>query len=384
MKFEFATAARIILGCGSYQQLPTLARGLGSTALLVVGRSGRQSQTLCDRLLQEGVRALTFHVDEEPTTGLVDQALAVARASECDLVIALGGGSVIDAGKAVSAMLTHPGNVLDYLELVGGGKPLVRPALPCIVVPTTAGTGAEVTRNSVLGVPEHRVKVSLRSYHLLPRLAIVDPELTCTLPPEVTARTGMDALTQLIEPFVSNAANPLTDGLCREGIKLAARSLARAFHDGSNLPAREDLCVAALFSGMALANAKLGAVHGLAGVLGGVTGHPHGAICARLLPLVMETNIEALRSRRPDAANLTRYDEVARILTGEPAALAADGVAWVKQLCKELAIPPLPVSGLSAAEMALIVSTAQRASSMQGNPVQLTEGELMAILEAAQ
>ena len=247
-------------------------------------------------------------------------------------------------------MLTHPGNVLDYLELVGGGKPLVRPALPCIAVPTTAGTGAEVTRNSVLGVPEHRVKVSLRSYYLLPRLAIVDPELTCTVPPEVTARTGMDALTQLIEPFVSNAANPLCDGLCREGMKLAAHSLDSSLSrwvepSGPRRSVRR---------GPLQRNGSGQRQAGGRARPGGSSGRGQRPspwrICARLLPLVMETNIEAMRNRGAGAGNLARYDEVARILTGEPAALAADGVAWARTLCAELDIPPLPVSSLSGSE----------------------------------
>jgi alcohol dehydrogenase class IV len=383
MKFDFATAGRILFGCGSSEQLPTLAQGLGSMALLVLGRSRRRGEVLTARLATAGVRSLIFTVDGEPTTHLVDEAAALARTRACDLVIAVGGGSVIDTGKAVAAMLTHPGAVLDYLELVGGGKPLVRHCVPCIAVPTTAGTGTEVTRNAVLGVPEHQVKASLRSHHLLPRLAVIDPELCCSLPPEVTAYTGMDALTQLIEPFVSTAANPLTDGVCREGLLLAGRSLAAAFHDGSDLAARQDMCAAALFSGMALANAKLGAVHGLAGVLGGATGHPHGAICARLLPFVMEANIQALQDGRDGAATLPRYAEVARILTGNPSARSQDGVEWVQSLCTELKIPPLRDAGLTVAECSRIIPTAQRASSMQGNPVRLSDEELLGILENA-
>ena len=383
MKFEFATAGRILFGSGSSEQLPSLAQGLGGAALLLLGRSRRHGEALSARLATSGVRSLIFSVDSEPTTHLVDEAAAMARGQGCDLVIAVGGGSVIDTGKAVAAMLTHPGAVLDYLELVGGGKPLVRPGVPCIAVPTTAGTGTEVTRNAVLGVPEHQVKASLRSYHLLPRMAVIDPELSRSLPPEVTAYTGMDALTQLIEPFVSHAANPLTDGVCREGLALAARSLAVAFHDGSDLAARQDMCAAALFSGIALANAKLGAVHGLAGVLGGTTGHPHGAICARLLPFVMEANIRALQDDRARAATLPRFAEVARILTGNPAAKAADGVEWVRALGTELKIPPLRVAGLTVAECSRIIPTAQRASSMQSNPVKLSDEELLGILEHA-
>ncbi len=383
MMFEFATAGRILFGPGRIQQLPGLAQGLGRTALLVLGKSHRHGEPVTAALAGCGLRSVVFSVEHEPTIHLVDEAATLARDSGCDLVIAVGGGSVIDAGKAISAMLTHPGAVLDYLELVGGGRPLDRPAAPCLAVPTTAGTGAEVTRNAVLGVPEHRVKASLRSPFLLPRVALIDPELTIPLPPAVTAYTGMDALTQLIEPFVSSAANPLTDGVCREGMALAARSLRRAYQDGSDLSSRNDMALAALFGGLALANARLGAVHGLAGVLGGVTGHPHGAICARLLPFVMEANIQALEADRPGTPVLPRYAEAARILTGNPSARPADAVAWVCDLCAALEIPPLRAGGLAPADGPHIIPIAQRASSMQGNPVKLSDDELAAILEAA-
>ncbi len=297
MTFEFATAGRILFGCGQLRQVPALARGLGRRALLVLGASNRGREGLTQALGEAGIRPVSFNVGGEPTTHLVDEATRMARAEGCDLVIALGGGSVIDAGKAVAGLLGNPGVALDYLELVGGGKSLANPGVPFVAIPTTAGTGAEVTRNAVLDVPEHKAKASLRSHHLLPRLAIVDPELTLSMPPEVTAYTGMDALTQLIEPFVSHAANPLTDGICREGLARAARSLAAVYRDGSDLTAREEMALAALCGGMALANAKLGAVHGFAGVLGGATGQAHGALCARLLPHVMEVNLRAADER---------------------------------------------------------------------------------------
>jgi alcohol dehydrogenase class IV len=297
-------------------------------------------------------------------------------------VIAQGGGSVIDAGKAVAVMLTNPGDVLDYLELVGGGKPLLEPGVPFVAVPTTAGTGAEVTGNAVLDVPEHQVKASLRSPYLRARLAVVDPELTRSVPPAVTAYTGMDALTQLIEPFVSNAANPLTDGVCREGLARAARSLASAYRDGSDLAAREDMALAALCGGIALANAKLGAVHGFAGVLGGATGQAHGALCARLLPFVMEANILA-GEERGDPAVSGRYLEIARTLTGNPDAVARDGVYWVRGLCDEMRIPPLREAGLTVDDFGRLIPLARRASSMRGNPLVLSDEELRGILEAA-
>jgi alcohol dehydrogenase class IV len=382
MTFEFVTAGRILFGRGKSQQIPSLAGDLGRRALVVLGGSGRGREALTEGLSDAGVRPLVFNVSREPTTHLVDQATGIARAEGCDLVIAVGGGSVIDAGKAVAGMIANPGEVRDYLEVAGSGKPFLKRGVPFIAVPTTAGTGSEVTRNAVLDVPEHKVKASLRSPHLLARLAVVDPELTLSLPPAIAAYTGMDALTQLIEPFVSNAANPLTDGICREGLTRASRSLARVYRDGSDVAAREDMALAALFGGIALANARLGAVHGFASVLGGATGHAHGAICARLLPFVMEVNIRAV-GERGDPIIIQRYTEIARALTGDAEADARDGVSWVRGVCIEMDIPPLRVAGLSLADCGRLVPLVQRASSTQGNPVTLSDEELRGILEAS-
>jgi alcohol dehydrogenase class IV len=280
-------------------------------------------------------------------------------------------------------MLTNNGKLEDYLEVVGAGKPLLRSPAPHIAIPTTAGTGAEVTRNAVLGVPEHRVKVSMRSLFMLPRLAIVDPELTHSLPPALTATTGLDALTQLVEAYVSDKASPLTDGICREGIRRAGHSLRRAFENGDDDDAREDMAMASLFSGLGLANAKLGAVHGFASPLGGMLGAPHGALCARLLPFVMETNVQALRRREARSPALARYDEVAQLLTGKPAAKAIDGVIWVQQLCSALKIPSLAQLGFKEQDFATIVAKARKSSSMKGNPVVLTDDELVEIIRRA-
>jgi alcohol dehydrogenase class IV len=299
------------------------------------------------------------------------------------MVIGIGGGSVLDAAKAISALLTNGGEPLEYLEVIGRGRPISRPAAPFVAIPTTAGPGAEVTRNAVLASPEHRVKVSLRSPHMLPSLALVDPELTYSLPPAVTASTGLDALSQLMEPFVSIHANPLTDALCRAGMARVARSLRRAYETPGDAAAREDMALASLFGGLALANAKLGAVHGFAGPLGGMFPIPHGVICARLLSHVMEANLQALQSRLPDAPALARYDEVGRILTGQESASAADGVAWVQALCSDLEVPPLAQFGLAEADFATIVEKSRDASSMKGNPIPLTEVELTRILRAA-
>jgi alcohol dehydrogenase class IV len=305
------------------------------------------------------------------------------KGRQCDVVIGIGGGSVLDSGKAVAAMLTNPGRLEDYLEVVGRGEPLTKSAAPYIAIPTTAGTGAEVTRNAVLAVPDHKVKVSMRSPLMLPRVAIVDPELTYSMPPRLTASTGLDALTQLLEAYVSNKANPLTDGICTEGLRRAARSLRAVYEDGSNRQAREDMSVASLFGGLALANAKLGAVHGFAGPLGGMIRARHGVICARLLSYVVQTNVQALANRAPDSPALKRFDELARIVTRRANAKAADGVTWVQDLCLALEAPSLSEFGLTRQDLPTVVAKAQKSSSMKGNPITLTDEELMGILTKA-
>jgi alcohol dehydrogenase class IV len=280
-------------------------------------------------------------------------------------------------------MLTNEGDLLDYLEVVGKGRPLRKTAAPCIAVPTTAGTGAEVTFNAVLGVPDQHVKVSIRSPLMVPRWAIVDPTLTYSMPPELTASTGLDALTQLIEAFVSNKANPLTDGVCREGMQRAGQSLRCAFEDGSNATAREDMSLASLFSGMALANAKLGAVHGFAGPLGGQILAPHGVICGKLLPYVMQANVRALQDRAADSPALARFDDVGRILTGRSTARASDAVTWIEELCAALGLPGLRRYGLSEKDFPAVAAKARNASSMKGNPIELNDEELIGILRQA-
>lgn len=383
MRFEFATATRILFGPGTILDVPSLSTELGKRACVVTGRTGERAGPLLERLKGCGINSVIFHVDGEPTTELARAAVESARRAKCDLVISMGGGSVLDTGKVVAAMLTNIGKLEDYLEVVGAGKALTQAAAPHIAIPTTAGTGAEVTRNAVLGVPEYLVKVSMRSPLMLPRLAVVDPDLTHSMPRSVTASTGLDALTQLIEVYVSNKANPLTDGLCREGLKRAGRSLLRAYEDGGNSTAREDMAVASLFSGLGLANAKLGAVHGFASPLGGMFSAPHGAVCALLLPFVMEVNVRALGSREPDSAILSRYEEVARWLTGRTTANADDGVKWVQDVCAKLNVPSLTEFGLTERDFPAVIVKAQRSSSMKGNPIKLTDDELLEILNKA-
>jgi alcohol dehydrogenase class IV len=380
MRFEFTTAGRIIFGQGTINEVAPLAAQFGTTAFVLTGRTARHAEPLVEQLTKQAVKSITFTVPPEPTTTVANQAVEKARDAKCALVIGIGGGSVLDTGKVVAAMLTNSGELADYLEVVGQGKPLKEPPVPYIAIPTTAGTGAEVTRNSVLAVPEHHVKVSMRGPFMLPRVAVVDPELTCSVPPALTGSTGLDALTQLMEVFVCNNPNPMTDALCREGIKRAATGLLDAYRDAGNRAARRDMAVASLFSGLGLANARLGAVHGFAGPLGGMISAPHGVICARLLPCVMAANLQALQTRKADAPVLRRFDELARLLTGKPQARAADGLAWVQKLCAELNVPPLTQFGLKSADYPTVVAKAKRASSMKGNPIQLTDDELIKIL----
>jgi len=383
MRFEFATATRIIFGPGTLKEIGPIAAEMGSRALVVTGSSPERAQMLLDDLTAQGVEPTVFAVPGEPTTHLVSGGTEKARHAGCDVVIGFGGGSAIDAGKAIAALLANGGEPLDYLEVIGKGQPLAKPPGPCIAVPTTAGTGSEVTKNAVLASPEHRVKVSLRSNLTLPRLAMVDPELTYSVPPEITASTGLDALTQVIEPYVSNKANPLTDAICREGIRRGARSLRRAFENGADVAAREDMAITSLFGGLALANAKLGAVHGFAGPMGGMFHAPHGAICGRLLPYVMAANVQALQERGQGNAALHRYDEVAQLLIGTPRATAHDGVSWVQALCAALDVPPLSTYGVTAGDFPLIIEKAAKSSSMKGNPIALTAKEMEEILRQA-
>ena len=378
MRFEFATATRIVFGEGTAATLPELVRTFGTRPLIVTGASAERAQWLIAALSAE-----SFAVPGEPTVELVREGARHVRASQCDVVLAIGGGSAIDAGKAIAALATNGGEPLEFLEVVGKGRAISEPPLPFIAVPTTAGTGSEVTRNAVLGSTEHGVKASLRSPLMLPRVALIDPELTYALPPAVTAATGLDALTQLIEPYVSARANPLTDALCVAGIERAAGALRRVFHDGADREARRDMALASLFGGLALANAGLGVVHGFAAPLGGSWKAPHGALCAALLPHGMAANVAALRARAPQHPALQRYAAIARLLTGQNTASAEEGIDWVRALCAELDIPALRSWGVSEADLPGIVEKAARASSMQANPLPLTSEELLAAVSAA-
>ena len=388
MRFEFSTTAQIIFGEGTLKEVGAIATLLGKHPLVICGKGAANPSALLASLMENGLDYAVFEVEGEPTIQLIENAIRLARQEKCDFVIGFGGGSAMDAAKSLACMMTNPGDLIDYLEVIGQGKKLSQPGLPVIAIPTTAGTGAEVTRNAVLASPEKKVKVSLRSPFLLPKYAIVDPALTYSLLPDVTASTGMDALTQLIEPFVSLRSNPLTDSICVEGIQKCVRSLVKAHQDGLDKKSREDMALASLFGGLALANAGLGAVHGFASVIGGMYSAPHGAICARLLAPVISTNIRALSAIKSEehidpGPLLKKYDEIARLLTRDPSARAEDGQVWLEDLQKQLEIPRLASYGVNEKDFGNIIERTLIASSTQANPVKLTAHDLYETLERA-
>lgn len=377
--FDLALPRKVVFGPGRAAELAGIMASLGSRVLLCTGSD--PSRHL--HLLGDVEPAAVVRVTREPLVDDARSALDEARAAGADSVVAIGGGSVLDLAKAVAVLLGNGTDPLDHLEVVGRGLPIERPAVPYVAVPTTAGTGAEATANAVLGAPEHGRKASIRSPHMLAAVALVDPLLTLPCPPAVTASSGLDALTQCLEPFVSPKASPATDAVAADGLRRGARSLRRAYEHGDDRAAREDMALCSLFGGIALANAKLGAVHGVAGVVGGMVDAPHGAVCAALLAPVVEANVRALRERDPASPALDRYAAAARLLTGRDAATVEDAVAWLRETAAALQVPPLRDVGLRPARYAEVAEKSARSSSMQGNPVALTADELVAVLDAA-
>jgi alcohol dehydrogenase class IV len=371
--FELSAPGRIVFGTGAAAQAGAALRALGAKrVLLVTGRSAQRGDAFRANLR---LPTVTCAIPGEPTLDMVREGCALAINESCDAVVALGGGSAIDAGKAIAALAGNDGDLLDYMEIVGNGQPVPRPGLPCIAIPTTAGTGAEVTKNSVLASPEAKVKASLRSPNLLPVLALVDPDLLDGMPNSVLAPTGLDALSHLLESFVSIRANAFSQALAREGMVRVARSLQPAFGHGLTAERREDLAVASLFGGLCLANSGLGAVHGFAAPLGGMWKAPHGAVCAALLPAVMRANIAALGRRDPQSPVLARYRELNGLL-----AAGGDAVAWTTELASTLGIPKLAALGVQPNDIPLLVEKAKVASSMRGNPIVLTDEELTTLV----
>jgi alcohol dehydrogenase class IV len=390
MDFEHFSVPRIIFGNGRFSEAGAVAARLGRKALIVTHGSESAAplvRRLSEQLRSAGITVELQHIGGEPEVHDVDVGVDTARTSGAEVVIGLGGGSAIDAAKAIAGVLANGGSALDYMEVIGEGKKIERPAKPWIAIPVTAGTGAEVTRNAVIGFREKHFKASLRSDLLLPRAAIVDPELGVDVRPEVTARCGMDALTQCLEAFVSKRAQPLSDQAALDGLRRASRSLRRAYENGSDLESRGEMALAALCGGIALTNAGLGAVHGFAAPLGAQIPVPHGTVCAALLPHVMDANIKALRAKGAPAETLARYATIGRALSGldvqdDDEAIDA-GVKVARDLVRELGIPRLGSFGLRDKDVPGIVGRARKASSMRYNPVDLDEDVLVGILRAA-
>jgi alcohol dehydrogenase class IV len=377
--FDLALPRKVMFGPGRAGELADLLPTLGSRVLLCTGSDPARHR----HLLGDVEPVAVVRVTREPLVDDARGALDEARAAGADAVVAIGGGSVLDLGKAIAVLLGNGTDPLDHLEVVGRGLPIERPAVPYVAVPTTAGTGAEATANAVLAAPEHGRKASIRSPYMLPAVALVDPLLTLGCPPAVTASSGLDALTQCLEPFVSPKANPATDAVATDGLRRGARSLRRAYEHGDDRAAREDMALCSLFGGIALANAKLGAVHGVAGVVGGMVDAAHGAVCAALLAPVAEANVRALRERDAGSPALERYAAVARLLTGRDDATVEDGVEWLRETVAALDVPRLGAVGLQPAQYEEVAEKSAKSSSMQGNPIGLSTDELVAVLRSA-
>lgn len=390
MNFSFRTAPEILFGAGTFVEAPAAARRLGARCLLVTGkrsleRSGKLA-VLEERLSACGLDFGRWAIsgDGEPDVALADEGAAIAREGKYDVVLAVGGGSVVDAAKAAAALATNDGVAMDYIEAVGAGRSITRPPLPLVAVPTTAGSGSEVTKNSVLRVPELRVKRSIRSDMMVPRVAIVDPSLLATAPRSVAASSGLDALTHLVEAYLSKGAGPMTDVLVVPGMRLAHRALVALADGQAGDATHEAMALAALWGGIALANAGLGAVHGLVAPLGGLCGVPHGAGCGCLLPATFLANARALEARSRQSPALARAREVADLILPEDEKdrspeRAADAFLALRD---KLDLPPLRSYGVTEADLAGIIE-GSRAGSMKSNPIELTDAELDGILRAS-
>jgi alcohol dehydrogenase class IV len=380
LQFQLTVPTDIRFGAGRASEIPDALAGLGASRVLVVtGRSTARADGVRAALTEADISSMVFQVAAEPSIERVRTAVELLAETGCHAVLGFGGGSALDVAKAAAVLATSGKDPLEHLEVIGAGRPIESPGLPCVAVPTTAGTGSEVTRNSVLS--GGGVKASLRSPLLLPRVALVDPDLLVGVPRPTVAASGMDALSQLIEPLLSQRANPFTDALAREGIRRSARSLRRAYQEGmEDAGVREDLALASLFSGMCLANSGLGAVHGLAAAAGARLSAPHGAVCAAVLAAAMEINLQALHDRAPEHPALHRMVELATVLTGRPEATPEDAIAWLQDLTAALTIPGLASYGLDEAGIEAVVAAAQKASSMRGNPIELRDEEVREIV----
>jgi alcohol dehydrogenase class IV len=380
MNFEFATSQRIIFGNESTSQVLQIAATYGTRIILITGEHNKNDNPVCkDFSSRSDFKIKQIVCNREPSVDYIHMTLQTVKAFQPDLLIGIGGGSVIDTGKALAALASNDGILIDYLEVIGKGKPLADSPLPYIAIPTTAGTGSEVTRNAVIVDESRCVKVSLRSPLMIPLVAIIDPTLSVGLPPAITASTGMDALTQVIEPLITRKANPVTDALCFHAVSIARKALLKAYKDPADLEARETMSLVSLFGGLALANAGLGAVHGFAAAIGGM--YPairHGEICAALLPAVMQINREAADSKKDYLWVKQKMDKLSGLFSyGKKITLDQK----IRDIATKLNIPGLESLGVERSKSNLIIEKARNSSSMKGNPIALSDEELAKILE---
>ncbi|WP_372422977.1 iron-containing alcohol dehydrogenase [Salinarimonas chemoclinalis] len=377
--FVFGPSGRIVFGRGCAAQAPGLVAATARRVVVVHGRDPARARWLLDGLLGEGVAVTALACPGEPTLSLLEEALATARATMPDAVVAIGGGAAIDLGKALAALIPQETAPLDHLEVVGRGLPLGADPLPCVALPTTAGTGAEVTKNAVVGVPEHRRKVSLRDPRMVPRIAIVDPALTDGLPKAVTLASGLDALTQVVEPYLSARANPFTDALCRAAIPLALPALATLM-EREDADARDAMAHVSLCGGLALAHAGLGVVHGLAGPIGGLADAPHGAVCGALLPHALE----ALDAAAAPGSELAR--RLAQVRADLAPALGVSPEEAPRALAAFSArhgLPGLTMLGVDPADHETLAEMAAASSSMKASAAAFDAPALVGMLRAA-
>ena len=382
-RFDFASAGRILFGRGRIAELPDLIKPSGKKVMLVTGGHPGRHDSLRILLEKAGISVAIESVSGEPTVRRVSEITDSILRQQCEVVAGIGGGSVIDAAKAAAALANNPGDIMDYLEVVGAGKPLPQPTLPYIAIPTTAGTGAEVTKNSVITVPDQHVKVSLRSPFMLPRFALVDPDLALECPPEVSVNCGFDALCHLIEAYLSAKATPMSDAVCREGLSRMGGALVLHWMRPEDPNVMVNVSLGSLLGGMALANGGLGAVHGFAGVIGGMTGAPHGAVCAALLPAVLRMNLDiACQGKQPLCRQtMARINETALMLSRDVNSKAQVRITRIESMSTQQNVAGLEKLGVKRAEFPVIIEKSSRASSMKGNPFLLTAEQLFQILD---
>lgn len=388
IQFEFLPLPQIYFGRKQINKISSSTKQYGHNTLIVVSESvwkNNEIQSIIDiEFATNDISKTVFLSKGEPTTKKVDQGVERARKEKVDVIIAIGGGSALDLGKAIAGLVPNTGSAKDYMEVIGKGAKINNQPLPLIVIPTTAGTGTEVTKNAVILSREDKLKSSIRSPLLIPKVAIIDPELMVSLPKEITASCGLDALTQLIEAFTSNKSQPITDSLAILGIQKVTESLIRAFDEGNDLDAREDMAFASLLSGICLANAGLGAVHGLAGPIGGMFDAPHGMICGALLAPTIEQNILKLLSQIPYSNKLSKYARLGEIVSGHSFESIREAVTniigYTKNITKILEMPKLSEFGIKQSDFDIIITKAKKSSSMKYNPVELSDEQLTKIL----